>query len=350
MKKIYVTLTLLTILCLVSLALADEASYYYGAEDWLIRAYTDGSNVYLEVRDTSNNLVNASSIVGMTGNPQLIANDSTTENASLSFDPSTATAYIFYTTSGGLQLATINDIRSGGGGGPQISVSPTSVNFGSVSVGSSSDSTVTVSNIGTANLILGTISVTGTYFSRQGGTCADGQTLAPQASCTIIVRFSPGASGTFNGNLAIPSNDVNVNVPLSGTGVSQGGNADLIIQSIQLSNCCDNNKPFTVNITIKNQGTGSAGSFKVKGYISPDTKIDLPPAGPPQGDTLLFTWSLSGLSAGATASNQITAQFSGYPIHQYYYLIFKVDADGEVAETDETNNIRVIQFALTRSL
>lgn len=339
MKKIYVTLTLLTILCLVSLALADEASYYYGAEDWLIRAYTDGSNVYLEVRDTSNNLVNASSIVGMTGNPQLIANNSTTENVSLSFDPSTATAYIFYTTGGGLQLATINDVRSGG---PHISVNPTSVNFGSVTVGASSDQTVTVSNTGTDNLVLGSISVTGTYFSRQGGTCAaNGQTLTPGASCTIIVRFSPGASGTFNGNLAIPSNDVNVNVPLSGTGVTQGGNADLIISSLQFLNCCDNNKPFTVNITVKNQGTGDAGPFTVKGYISSDTVIGA-------GDQLVFTWNVGGLSAGSSISTSGTGQFSGYPIHEWYWLIFIVDANNQVPESNENNNTRMVQFLLTR--
>jgi len=169
------------------------------------------------------------------------------------------------------------------------------------------------------------------------------------SNCTIIVRFAPPSEGSFSGSLNIPSNATNVTVSLSGTGViSGGGDADLIISSVQLSNCCDNNTYFTVNITIKNQGTGNAGAFNVKGYMSPDNKIDLPPAGPPSGDTLLFTWSLSGLAAGATANNQITAKFSGYPIHQWYYLIFKVDADNQVGETNETNNIKAYQFGLTR--
>lgn len=349
MKRFLIKLSILvTVLCLFSPAIADEASYYYSAEGWLIRGYTSGSDVYIEVRDTNNQLVNPTEIVGLESNPEPIAGNATTDNISLAFNPSTATAYIFYTTSGGLQLAVVTDIMSGAGGQPAISVSPTSVNFGNVNVGTTSDRTVTVSNVGTADLILGTISVTGTSFSRQGGTCAvNGQTLTPGASCTIIVRFAPGSAGPFSGNLSIPSNDTNVLVPLSGTGVSQC-DADLIIQSVQLNNCCDNNREFTVTIYIKNQGTGAAGAFNVKGYISPDTKIDLPPAGPPSGDTLLFTWSLSGLSAGATANNQITAKFSGYPIHNYYYLIFKVDADDNVCESNEGNNIRVMQFALTR--
>lgn len=351
MKRFYVSLSLLllTALCLVSPALADEASYYDAIEGWLSRAYVQGSNVYLEVRDTNNLLVDAGEIVGMATNPQLIASNASTDAVSLSFDPSSAIAYIFYTTTEGLQLAAVTDIMSGGAQDPQISVSPASVSFGDVNVGGTSDRTVTVSNIGTADLILGTIGVTGTYFSRQGGTCAsNGQTLAPSASCTIVVRFAPGAAGSANGNLSIPSNDVNVNVPLSGNGVSQGGSSDLIVTTVGLTNCCDTNKPFTVSITVKNQGSGAAGAFKVKGYMSPNKEINLPPAGPPSGDTLLFTWSLSGLAAGATASSQITSQFGFYPIHLIYYLIFKVDADNEVGETNETNNTKIMSFFLSR--
>lgn len=351
MKRFYVSLSLLllTALCLVSPVLADEASYYDAIEGWLTRAYTQGSSVYIEVRDTNKVLVDAGEIAGMDSNPQLIASNASTDAVSLSFDPSSAIAYIFYTTTGGLQLAAVTDIMSGGVQGPQISLSPASVSFGNVNVGSTSDRTVTVSNTGTADLILGTLGVTGTSFSRQGGTCAaSGQTLAPAANCTIIVRFAPGSATTFNGNLSVPSNDTNVNVPLSGTGVSQAGNSDLIVQSYSLINCCDNGKTFTVSITVKNQGAGAAGPFKVKGYMSPDNNINLPPAGPPLGDTLLFTWSLSGLDAGATASNQISAKFSGYAIHQYYYLIFKADADDEVSETNETNNTKSSQFPLTR--
>lgn len=353
MKRFFMSLSilLLTALCLFSQpVLAEESSYYDSEAGWLIRAYTTGGNVYIEVRDIGNQLVNVSDIVGLKSNPELVGSGATTSDISLSFDASAETAYIFYTTSGGLQLQVVPDVMLPVPQIPIISVEPESISFGNVNVGSYSDQTVKVSNTGAANLILGTISGAGNaYFSRQGGTCASsGQILALGASCTIVARFAPGAAGAFNGSLSIPSNDKNVNVPISGTGVSQIGNSDLIVTSVALTNCCDNYKPFTIKITVKNQGTGAAGAFKVKGYVSPDTNINLPPSGPPTGDTLLFTWSLTGLAAGATATNEIVAQFGPYAIHNWYNLLFKVDADGQVSETNETNNMNTQPFPLTR--
>ncbi|MBU0567281.1 choice-of-anchor D domain-containing protein [bacterium] len=106
---------------------------------------------------------------------------------------------------------------------PDISVSPTFHNFGSVNAGSTSVAqTFTISNTGNADLVIGTLSLTGTdplEFSIQSDNCS-GQTLAPQNTCMVDVVFSPTSAGAKSANLSIPSNDPDtptLNVPLSGT-------------------------------------------------------------------------------------------------------------------------------------
>jgi len=114
---------------------------------------------------------------------------------------------------------------------PNISVSPTSKNFGDVTVGSSnSPQTVTVSNLGTANLLVETITITGAnadQFTIQNDNCS-GKTIAQNGSATLQVVFSPTSTGAKSATLNIPSNDpdeAKVEVSLSGTGVavSDGG-------------------------------------------------------------------------------------------------------------------------------
>ena len=103
---------------------------------------------------------------------------------------------------------------------PNISVSPTSLDFGSVTVGyTSSAQTVTVSNTGTANLNVGSVSTTGD-FTIQTDNCS-GATVSAGGNCTVDVVFEPTAEGALSGTLSIPSDDPdtsNVNVALSGTG------------------------------------------------------------------------------------------------------------------------------------
>ncbi len=107
---------------------------------------------------------------------------------------------------------------------PDITVSPSSINFGSVKIGSSSSAQVTVTNDGAADLVIGTITIGGTnadQFSIQNDDCSE-QTLAPGASATLGVVFSPTSTGDKSATLSIPSDDpdeATVNVSLSGTGV-----------------------------------------------------------------------------------------------------------------------------------
>lgn len=119
--------------------------------------------------------------------------------------------------------------QSGSSGSPDISVSPTSVDFGTVEdLGTSTPQTFTVSNDGTSNLTISSLSftaITGTYtsdFTIQNDNCS-GQTIAVSGNCTVQVLFSGLAIGSRSVNLSIPSNDPDtpiLNVPLSGFSLS----------------------------------------------------------------------------------------------------------------------------------
>jgi parallel beta-helix repeat protein len=103
-----------------------------------------------------------------------------------------------------------------------ISVSPESYNYGNIQVGSSSTAkTFTITSIGTADFVVGTIYLTGanaSEFAKLNDNCS-GRTLAPSNSCTIQAVFSPTSTGVKTANLSIPSNAPTFYVPLSGASV-----------------------------------------------------------------------------------------------------------------------------------
>lgn len=109
---------------------------------------------------------------------------------------------------------------------PDIDISPASINFGNVAVGGSSAAQgFTVSNIGAADLLIGTLSIIGTDASQytiQSDTCS-GQTILPAGSCIVDVVFSPTSTGAKTADLTIPSSDPDtpsLSASLSGTGLT----------------------------------------------------------------------------------------------------------------------------------
>ena len=110
---------------------------------------------------------------------------------------------------------------------PNINVNPARIDFGSVSTTLNVSQTITVSNSGNATLTLGTITSPAAPFTRIGGSCANGQTLAVAANCTVIIQFAPAVVGVASSEFNFLSNDPdtgiangqnNVLVSLTGTG------------------------------------------------------------------------------------------------------------------------------------
>jgi hypothetical protein len=128
---------------------------------------------------------------------------------------------------------------SGTGGGPVASVSPTSLSFGTIALGStSSKQTVTLTNTGNATLNITSITTTGDFVKTNH--CA--KTLAAGASCTVDIAFKPTIKGLRSGTLSFADNAPGSpqTVSLTGTGTAAGFN------------------PVSVNFGSQKVGTTSA--------------------------------------------------------------------------------------------
>ncbi len=108
---------------------------------------------------------------------------------------------------------------------PTITISPSSVNFGTVSSGKTAKQTVTVSNPGTATVTFTSIKVTNaTDRDDFSATSYCGSSLAAGKSCSITVKFSSDDSGTRTANLTLTDSAAGSpqNVPMTGV-VSKRG-------------------------------------------------------------------------------------------------------------------------------
>lgn len=118
-----------------------------------------------------------------------------------------------------LSLAACNG--NGTGQSPSLNMSPMAVSFADQQVGTTSiPAVVTITNGGSANLLISTVQVTGTNAGSYAETNGCG-TVIPAASCSISVTFSPASSGTLSASLTVQSNAPSTPTPiaLSGQGV-----------------------------------------------------------------------------------------------------------------------------------
>ncbi len=193
------------------------------------------------------------------------------------------------------------------------SVSPTgdlSVPFGNVTEGATADQTVTVTNDGTGDLTVGNVAQVDTLsspFSVTFDSCS-GQTLAPSASCTITVRFSPAGVGSYNDSFDIPSNDSDENpvtVNLSGTGTSSQVPDITVTDSVSPNN--DLQVPF--GSVMENSTSDQIVT------VTNDGSADLVLGNVAQLDSLASPFSItsdtcSGQTLVSTASCSLTVRFA----------------------------------------
>ncbi len=112
---------------------------------------------------------------------------------------------------------------TGRGTGGVAVVSPSSIAFGSANVGATLSSNVTVRNDGNADLKVNSVAFAGTHAADFNTTTTLPITIAPGASGTITLTFTPGAIGARNGTANITTDDPitpGSSVSLSGTGTS----------------------------------------------------------------------------------------------------------------------------------
>jgi len=180
---------------------------------------------------------------------------------------------------------------------PVLSLSTSSLSFGSQAVGNASAAqVVTLSNSGGA-LSISSIAVTGTNagdFS-QSNTC--GSSVAGGANCTISVTFKPTAAGSRSAAVSITDNATGSpqTVSLSGTGTATPPGVSLSTSSVNFGNQAVNTSSGAQTVTLSNTG---GSSLSITGIAISGTNA---------GD---FTQSNTcGTSVGAGANCTISVTF-----------------------------------------
>jgi uncharacterized repeat protein (TIGR03803 family) len=138
-------------------------------------------------------------------------------------------------------------------GHPAVTLSPTSLTFGTQAIGVSSIAkTVTLKNTGTASLSISGISTTGTNASDFAQTHTCGTFLGAGASCTISVTFKPTTSGCRGATVNVADNAAGSpqKVSLTGTGTT----AKLSPTSLSLGTVAIGITSIAKTVTLKNAG------------------------------------------------------------------------------------------------
>ena len=154
-----------------------------------------------------------------------------------------------------------------------VGFSPLSLNFGSVSVNTTSaGQTVTLTNNQSAALGITSIGATGNYS--QTNNCP--MSLGAGQTCQISVTFRPTASGTVAGALNVSTDATPDAQPVALTGIGSGSvssNVSFSVKSVAFGNQEAGFASNQKSITVKNNGNASLNIQSVaasSGYVSTD--------------------------------------------------------------------------------
>ncbi len=121
----------------------------------------------------------------------------------------------------------INALVGSGGGGPAVSLSPTSIDFGKKALNKTSAAKkVILTNTGNATLNITSIATSAPFAlktvkaTKKVTPCVNGGTVAAGATCEIEVDFTPTEAQAYTGNVTFTdnANPTTQQVSLSGTG------------------------------------------------------------------------------------------------------------------------------------
>ena len=160
---------------------------------------------------------------------------------------------------------------------PAVTLTPTSLNFPSTIVGSTTAAqSITVSNSGNALLAISGITITGTNPTDFGETTTCGSTLHAGSSCSISITFTPASATSFAATVSL-ADDASASpqtVSLSGTGTAPP------------------TPTFTITSSTPAQSILAGGAAKYSFTVAAQNGAITSPV----------TFSVTGLPAGATAT------------------------------------------------
>jgi hypothetical protein len=172
-----------------------------------------------------------------------------------------------YSSSGGFPTSTFKSINywvdvvytpQTTAASPQLTVSATTLNFGSVALNSPTTKSATLTSSGTSAVTVNSASITGAGFSIVAGSFP--VTLNPNQSVTLQLQFKPTTTGSLAGKLTINSNSTTGGtavVSLMGTGTA-AGKSQLTLSAATLSfgNVAVNSSAVK-SVTLMSSGTSA---------------------------------------------------------------------------------------------
>lgn len=157
---------------------------------------------------------------------------------------------------------------------PQISALPTSLDFGTLTVGATKDLTFAVQNSGNAPLIVSKLASTNAQFTIVDP--AGGFTVAPSTSQIVRVRFQPAAGGPQTGAVTIASNDPStptLSVLVKGSGDASAGTNPLPSITMLTPDSIPAVQAAGFTLTITGSGFVSTSVVKWNGSPRPTTLV-----------------------------------------------------------------------------
>ena len=182
-----------------------------------------------------------------------------------------------------------------------LGANPSSLTFGSVTVGSNQSLSDTVTNTGGSSVTISHVAISGTGFSLSGITAP--VTLTAGESASFSVKFAPTSAGSASGTVTITSNASNpaLSIPLSGTGAAVAGQLSVTPSTLAVGSVVvgtSGTASGSLNASGASVTVTAAGSnnsvFSISGLSLPVTIA--------AGNSLPFTVTFSPTTTGATSA------------------------------------------------
>jgi hypothetical protein len=192
-----------------------------------------------------------------------------------------------------------------------VGASPSSLNFGTVTVGSKEVLSETVTNTGGSTLTISQVGVSGTGFSVSG--ISTPATLTAGQSATLSVTFAPLSATSASGSVTITSTGSNptLTIPLTGAGTATAGSLTASPSPIAIGNVVAGTSgsgtgsltASGANVTVT-AANSSNSRFVISGLSLPVTIA--------AGKSASFTVTYSPIVAGADSAT-LTFTSNGQP-------------------------------------
>ncbi len=293
-----------------------------GEVDGAVYAFDTNGNELWSV--ATNGLIEAPPAVGSDGR-LYVGIDASTDSDLVALDPSDG-SLIWASAAGGslnypLALAADGTVYAGTGNGlisvlgPELTLAPATLDFGTVLVGGSATREATIENTGDADLDITGVSIVGpdaaAFAIASGGGSG---TLAPEATRTVTVAFSPSSAGSRSATLEVTSNAGLASTSLSGAGVDVPNATTEAATQVTAEGA-------TLNGTVNPNGAETTVTFEYGlttdyGTTAPAEESPLPAGTGGQA----VSASITGLQPGVT----------------YHYRVVASNTAGETVGTDQT--------------